>query len=80
MELTSGDPWIERFNVDDPVYSSVYFRSSSKYRTYNSDPYKILDLLGDMGGLVKFCATIGMLMTISHVRESFARSILQDTY
>ena len=44
-------------------YSSVYFRVASKRRIYSMDPYKILDLLGDMGGLLDIVTAFGILIT-----------------
>ena len=44
------------------------------------DPYKILDLLGDMGGLLDIINALGVLLTISFVKHSFNRSLLGDAY
>ena len=44
------------------------------------DPYKILDLLGDMGGLLDIMNAFGVLLTLSVVRDAFNRSLLRDTY
>ena len=49
-------------------------------RTYSRDPYKILDLIGDMGGLLEIGLGLGALLTASFVKNSFTRSILSDTY
>ena len=52
----------------------------SKHRVYSLDPYKILDLLGDMGGLLEIGLAVGLLLTFSFVKNSYERSILSDTY
>lgn len=44
------------------------------------DPYKILDLLGDMGGLLDIINAFGVLITLSIVRNAFSRSLLSDAY
>ena len=44
------------------------------------DPYKILDLLGDMGGLLDIVTAFGILLTASFVNKAFNRSLLSDTY
>ena len=44
------------------------------------DPYKILNLLGDMGGLLDIIMAFGVLITISFVKRAFARSLLSDAY
>ena len=52
-EITHGQPWTEPFDPESPILSTVYFRSSSKMRVYSLEPYKVLDLMGDMGGLLE---------------------------
>ena len=45
------------------------------------EPYKILDLLGDMmGGLLDIINAFGVLMTLQIVRNAFNRSSLSDAY
>ena len=44
------------------------------------DPYKILDLLGDMGGLLDIINAFGILITLKIVRNAFNRSLLSDAY
>ena len=61
-------------------YSDVYFRVASKRRIYSLDPYKILDLLGDMGGLLDILHVFGILLTLSIVKEAFNRSLLSEAY
>ena len=64
----------------DDDYSAVYFRVASKRRIYSLDPYKILDLLGDMGGLLDIIHAFGILLTSSVVKEAFNRSLLSEAY
>ena len=58
----------------------MYFRAASKHRVYSLDPYKILDLLGDMGGILEIGMALGLVMTFAYVKNSYERSILTDTY
>ena len=53
---------------------------ASKRRIYSLDPYKILDLLGDMGGLLDIIHAFGILLTVSIVKEAFNRSLLSEAY
>ena len=47
---------------------------------YSLDPYKILDLLGDLGGLLELGKVFGMIFTASIVKKTFDISLLSDTY
>ena len=82
-EFMAGSPWYQTFGseTEEPfTYSNVYFRVASKRRIYSLDPYKILDLLGDMGGLLDIINAFGVLVTVSVVKEAFNRSLLGDAY
>ena len=61
-------------------YADAYFRVASKKQMYSLDPYKILDLLGDLGGLLEFFKAFGMIFTASIVKKAFDISLLSDTY
>ena len=80
FELSPGSPWNCGFEPEDPVLSSMYFRSGSKNRVYSHDPYKFLDFLGDIGGFLEIGYAFGLILTMSFVKDSFMRSILSDTY
>lgn len=58
----------------------MYFRTAPTKRVYSKDPYKVLNLLGDMGGLLDIIMAFGVLITISYVKRAFARSLLGDAY
>ena len=58
----------------------MYIRASTKRRIYQREPYKILDLMGDLGGLLEIGLAIGKLLTFSFVQDAFYRSILGQTY
>ena len=62
------------------VYSAVYFRAASTRRVYSMEPYKILTLLGDLGGLLDIIMAFGVVITISYVKRAFSRSLLGDAY
>ena len=47
---------------------------------YSLDPYKILDLLGDLGGLLDLVQAIGWILTASVVKKAFDISLLSDAY
>ena len=79
-EITPGQSWTEPFEEDDPKLSTIYFRANFKYRVYSLDPYKILDLLGDMGGLIEFFLAIGFGLTFHFVKGSYERSLIGETY
>ena len=76
--------WFEELQGPDPLgeitYSDVYFRVASKKNMYSLDPYKILDLLGDLGGLLEYVRAIGMILTASMVKKAFDISLLSETY
>ena len=44
------------------------------------EPYKVLDLLGDMGGLLDIFLVFGVLITSSFVNRAFTRSLLSEAY
>ena len=44
------------------------------------DTYKILDFMGDIGGLLDITMAIGVLITYSYVNQKYKRSLLGDTY
>ena len=79
IEFQSGNLWSDS-NDDADSYSNLYLRTASKRRIYSLDPYKILDLLGDMGGLLDIINAFGVLFTASIVKEAFNRSLLSDAY
>ena len=65
---------------DAKFYSKVFFRAASKRRVYETDQYKVLSLLGDLGGLLDILMAIGVLITIGYVKRQFSRSLLGDAY
>ena len=76
--------WFEELEIPNSdgeiTYSDVYFRVASKKNLYSLDPYKILDLLGDLGGLLEYVRAFGMILTASMVKKAFDISLLRDTY
>ena len=86
IEYQVGSPWNEAINTDLDnrnealVYSSIYFRAGSKYRIYSLGPYNILDLLGDMGGLLDIVFILGAVITFFFVKDAFESSLLSETY
>ena len=44
------------------------------------EQYKILDLLGDLGGLLEYIRVIGWILTASVVKKAFDISLLSDAY
>ena len=81
-EFQAGNSRIEstEHSETERIYSSMYFKAASKKRMYSMEPYKILTLLGDMGGLLDIIMAFGVLITISFVKRAFARSLLSDAY
>ena len=83
LEYRAGSPWVEALNPASDgefVLSSAYFRSASHNRIYSLDPYKILDLLGDMGGLLDIVLVVGVILTVSFVKQAFLSSLLHAAY
>ena len=83
VEFTPGSVWNEKSikrEGRDEHYSDIYFRAATKKRFYSLEPYKILDLLGDMGGLLDIVMALGVLVTMNVVRKVFNRSLLSDAY
>ena len=77
--MSSDNQWYEeidtKYRSDEKVtsVSDVYFRVAAKNRTYSTEPYQILDLLGDMGGLLDIVYVIGLVLTSSLVKKAFDR-------
>ena len=70
-EYSASSPMIESIkqgDKDKTIYSSMYFRAASLKRQYSMEPYKILTLLGDMGGLLDIIMAFGVMITITLVR------------
>lgn len=82
FELSSSSPWTEEVEGGDSSLgtSSVFFRAGSKHLIYGSNPYKILHLLSDLGGLLVVLASLGFLLTVCCVRRSLEQSLLKDTF
>ena len=82
FEFEASSPSFQSYKYASEVgsYSNIYFRVASKRHIYSLDPYKILDLLGDMGGLLDIVNAFGILITVSIVNEAFNRSLLSDAY
>ena len=79
FELRASEHWTTDITIDGS-YSSVYFRAGSKHQSYGSNPYKILDLLSDLGGLLFFISTLGISLTAFCVRRSLEKDLLKDTF
>ena len=87
IEIFEGLKWYEDLPTSNKKqgggevsYADVYFRVASKTQMYSLDPYKILDLLGDLGGLLELFKAFGMIFTASIVKKAFDISLLSDTY
>ena len=65
---------------DDPIYVSYYFRVANKYRTKVKEPMKILDFLGDLGGLLDISLAFGALLTFHYVKKRFYQNLVEHTY
>ena len=78
VEFTASNPWLQRKKAQS--YSNIYFRLASKARSHRIDPYNIVDLLGDMGGLLDIVMAFGAILTAREVRRAFDRSLLRDAY
>ena len=70
-ETTFGQPWTEPFDQENPIFSRVYFRTGSKRRVFNHEPYKAIDLMGDLGGMLEIFLASGSLITFFYVKESY---------
>ena len=58
--------WYDNIIEDENFsFSNIYFRASSKRRVYSLEPYNIIELLGDMGGLLDIAYAFGILCTAS---------------
>ena len=69
-EFTGGSNWVEHIKVDaegDASLSDIYFRVGSKKHVYSLEPYKVLDLLGDLGGLLDIMLAFGTVLTFVSV-------------
>ena len=68
-----GQSWIEDLEYagmdeHEKVHvSSIYFKLASKRHKYSINPYGIMSLLGDMGGLLDIVMAFGVILTVSEV-------------
>ena len=60
--------------------STLIFRSSLKRQVYSSDPYKILNLLGDIGGYLELIMALGFAMAHYFVQHEYLREIMSSAY
>ena len=44
------------------------------------EPYKILEFLGELGGLLEFFLAIGFIITYKFVKDQYERALIGDTY
>ena len=83
FEFSQGQKWTADIEVgkDGEIrLSSVYFRMASKSKSYSLNPYGIMSLLGDMGGLLDIVWAVGIILTASEVSKGLERSLLKQTY
>ena len=84
VEFEAATPIVKSLEPVEPgeikIYSKAFFRAASKRRVYELDQYKVLSLLGDLGGLLDIIMAIGVLITIGYVKRQFSRSLLGDAY
>ena len=78
MEFTAGATWLE--SRPNASQSNIYFRMASKRRAYEIEPYSIIDLFGDMGGLLNIVFAVGAVLTAAEVHKAFSKSLLRDVY
>lgn len=71
VEHKMGSTWSEPIPagtaLSERTYASVQLKAGSKLHRYSVEPYKILDLLGDMGGFLEIIMTCGLLLTFFFV-------------
>ena len=78
FELEAGGFWLDQ--PSSTVVSTLFFRSSLKKRVYSLDPYKIMALLGDIGGFTELLGLLGLALTSNLVQYQFARDLMSSTY
>ena len=60
-----GQSWVEDIEYagldehEEVHLSSIYFKLASKKHKYDINPYDIMSLLGDMGGLLDIVMALG---------------------
>ena len=77
-ELEASNFWAE--SGSSTLFSTIYFRASLKKRLYSLDPYKVMALLGDIGGFTELLALFGFALTTRLVHYQFARDVMSSTY
>ena len=60
--------------------SSIYFRADHKNHFYSLEPYKISDLLGDLGGYQEIIFAVGVVLTVLIVENKFESDLMKDAY
>ena len=76
VEYEVGSPWTEPKDASSSSLSSIYFRAGSVQRVYYNNPYNILSLLGDLGGLFEILMISGAVLTFIAMYDSFESSLL----
>lgn len=84
FEIMDSVNWAEEIPSDVPrkfrTYTSMYFRADSKKRIFSLDPYKLTDLLGDLGGFLEIVQSVGIFLTVVFVEHSFLKRLIGDAY
>lgn len=66
-------------NYED-AYVSVYFRIDNKYQIYERKIYSVLDLLGDVGGMLEAIRVLGFLIVGFISSKQFQAALLSKVY
>ena len=73
VEFRMGQSWVEDIEYagldehEEVHISSIYFKLATKKHKYDINPYDIMSLLGDMGGLLDIVMALGVILTVSEV-------------
>jgi hypothetical protein len=62
------------------TYVQFYIRMDNKYKVYERKIYSILELLGDIGGLVEAVHVLGLIMVAFVVAKQFEASLMKKVY
>ena len=66
--------------ISERIFLDFYLRTSSFKRTYISEPYNVLDYLGDIGGVMDITFfTVGILIS-GYVGISFQLQLIGESY
>ena len=67
-------------SAKDKNYINIFLAADNKLRIYKREVTKIMDFLGDIGGIIEIVLAIGLLVTSAFVTRSMNAEMIKEAY